>query len=133
MNLRVILVVVAVVLLTLGCKGDRRRGSSGSRGGDPSGATTPRPGAGIPVCSNSCESAENGICEDGATGSTSGTCERGTDCGDCGTRYDTSRSESDGSSDREAPPVDCECDSYEGECECDCDPDCDDWGVADAG
>lgn len=132
MKLRVILVVVAVALLTLGCKGDRRRGSSGSRGGDPSGST-PRPGSGTPICSNTCERAENGICEDGAIGSMSSACERGTDCSDCGTRYD-STSSGDGEGDGPAPTTrdastSCECDYYEWECEdCHCDPDCEDRG-----
>ncbi len=130
MKFPVILVSVAVLLLALGCTGDRRRGSSGSRGGDPTGASQPRPGAGTPICSNTCEWAQNGICEDGATGSTSARCERGTDCADCGTRYDsTTAGESSGSADEDAgiippAPAGCECDYYAGECECDCDPDC---------
>ena len=39
------------------------------------------------VCSNTCYSTYNGICEDGGPGSQYSTCEEGTDCNDCGIRY----------------------------------------------
>jgi len=106
---------LAVVLLASACQGDRRRGSSGSRGGDGSA----RPGAGAPICSDTCETQNDGVCDDGATGSDNEWCAHGTDCMDCGTRY-VSSSSSD-------PVEGCECDIYEGECnaDCSCDPDCD--------
>ncbi|MGE0789294.1 MAG: DUF418 domain-containing protein [Sandaracinaceae bacterium] len=39
-----------------------------------------------PGCSNTCESAYDGECDDGAEGSLYDVCERGTDCADCGAR-----------------------------------------------
>jgi len=109
---------LAVVLLASACQGDRRRGSSGSRGGDPSGST-PRPGGGAPICSDTCETQNDGVCDDGATGSDNDWCANGTDCTDCGTRYASSST---------TDPIDgCECDIYAEECDgdCSCDPDCD--------
>jgi hypothetical protein len=38
------------------------------------------------VCTNSCLTANDGICDDGAAGAIRNTCVYGTDCGDCGSR-----------------------------------------------
>ena len=38
------------------------------------------------VCSNTCEYANDGICDDGALGSFYDVCDYGTDCADCGVR-----------------------------------------------
>ena len=38
-------------------------------------------------CRDTCATADNGVCEDGAGGAQSSHCERGTDCTDCGARY----------------------------------------------
>lgn len=118
MKFRLIFTSLFVVLLASACYGDRRRGSSGSRGGDPGG--TPRPGAGTPLCTNGCETANDGFCDDGAAESENEWCDLGTDCNDCGTRYTTSDT-------RPPSTPSCECDYYTDECDgdCACDPDCD--------
>merc|ERR1711865_1200900 len=38
------------------------------------------------LCSNVCESHDNGLCEDGGPSSVDATCHYGTDCHDCGNR-----------------------------------------------
>lgn len=38
------------------------------------------------ICLNTCETKNNGVCDDGGTDSTFGTCDLGTDCEDCGPR-----------------------------------------------
>jgi len=43
------------------------------------------------LCSNTCDSANNGVCEDGGDNSASNSCYYGTDCHDCGSR-DTEQS-----------------------------------------
>ena len=39
------------------------------------------------VCTNTCATQGNGLCEDGLSGSTDSVCDVGTDCTDCGPRY----------------------------------------------
>merc|ERR1711937_812281 len=38
------------------------------------------------ICSNTCKTAKDGVCDDGGFGSTYADCEFGTDCDDCGIR-----------------------------------------------
>jgi hypothetical protein len=38
------------------------------------------------ICSNSCQFAGNGDCDDGGPGSVTSACDFGTDCADCGER-----------------------------------------------
>jgi hypothetical protein len=40
------------------------------------------------TCSDDCEFASDGTCDDGGTGSVTDVCDLGTDCSDCGERYD---------------------------------------------
>jgi hypothetical protein len=40
------------------------------------------------LCTNTCDWSGDGECDDGGTGSTFAICEYGTDCDDCGTRYE---------------------------------------------
>jgi hypothetical protein len=110
--IHLILALLAMVLL-IACHSGRR-GASGARSGDPGGSSRP---SGTPVCSNDCETATDGFCDDGGSGAESDRCELGTDCSDCGTRYVSDGAPRSGSG--------CSCDTYAGECECDCDPDCD--------
>lgn len=37
-------------------------------------------------CSNTCQWANDGVCDDGGSGSTYNLCDLGTDCADCGAR-----------------------------------------------
>lgn len=46
-------------------------------------------------CTNTCEFANDGVCDDGGPNSFSRSCELGTDCGDCGIRAESSRPDDD--------------------------------------
>lgn len=42
----------------------------------------------IPVCDDTCATANDGVCDDGGTDAANDTCALGTDCSDCGDRFD---------------------------------------------
>lgn len=76
------------------------------------------------LCSNTCQFAGDGECDDGDPGSETSFCDRGTDCLDCGPRG----ASGSGSIGTDAGEVDdCPCDMTFAECDqgCGCDPICD--------
>jgi hypothetical protein len=69
---------------------------SGSGTGSGSGGGSSSSGA---LCTNTCEYANDGDCDDGGPSSDTSLCDYGTDCGDCGTRYGSGSDYSDSYSD----------------------------------
>lgn len=61
-------------------------GSSGGGGGGGGGTSARRPSGGGAGCSNSCNSSNDGECDDGGPGAQYDVCALGTDCADCGSR-----------------------------------------------
>lgn len=71
--------------MALGC-GDDNESSATRRRPSASPTPTPMPSA---LCSNTCEFANDGDCDDGGPGHDFDLCALGTDCGDCGPRSPT--------------------------------------------
>ncbi|HNO76709.1 MAG TPA: carboxypeptidase-like regulatory domain-containing protein [Phycisphaerae bacterium] len=72
---------------------------AGCQGGSPHVAESGDAFETLGNCTNTCEFANDGICDDGGPNSFSRSCELGTDCGDCGIRAESSRSDDDSTRD----------------------------------
>ena len=79
----VALVGSGATLGTAGCGDDDDDGSNGYPFPEQSGTGG---GTGDTICTNTCEWANDGDCDDGGPGSDYDLCEYGTDCADCGPR-----------------------------------------------
>ena len=66
--------------------------TSSSGGSSSGGSSSGGSSSGGGICTNTCQYANDGVCDDGGPGSTYNVCTYGTDCNDCGIRYGTSSS-----------------------------------------